>query len=315
VSDGIRLWPATATAHAHEVDLMISAFGAMVWLLTLPVFILMGFFIWRYRRGRTANREHRPNRNIWLETSWSLIPFALTLVFYVWATSLYLKLQRPPDDALTIHVVAKQWMWKFQHPEGAREIDALHVPVGTPVKLVMTSEDVIHSLYLPAFRIKQDVLPGRYTSEWFVADRTGTFQLRCAEFCGANHSVMGGRLVVMPVADFARWVAARSADGGLTPAQRGVVLFESSGCAACHARSRGHVAPRLAGIFGKRTPLADDGEALVDEQYLRDALILPNKQVAAGFRPIMPSYANTFDAAEIDDLVAFLKSNHEGLEQ
>lgn len=315
MNGGILLWPPTASAHAHEVDLLIAAFGAMVWLLTLPVFVLMGFFIWRYRRGRPADREHSPSRNVALETSWALIPFALTLVFYVMATSLYLNLQRAPADALTIHVVAKQWMWKFQHPEGAREINILHVPVGSPVRLVMTSEDVIHSLYLPAFRIKQDVLPGRYTSEWFVADTIGTFPLRCAEFCGADHSVMGGKLVVMPAQAFTRWVAAQSGNGGLTAAQRGQVLFETSGCAACHARPDARVAPRLPGIFGKRVPLADGGEAVVDEQYLRDALLLPNKQVTAGFRPIMPSYANTFDAEEIDDLVAFLKSNHEGLAQ
>jgi cytochrome c oxidase subunit 2 len=315
MNGGIMLWPPTASEHAHEVDLLIAAFGTMVWILTLPVFVLMGFFIWRYRRGRAANRQHSRDRSIWLESSWALIPFVLTLVFYVWATSLYLRLQQAPADALTINVVAKQWMWKFQHPEGAREINVLHVPVGMPIRLVMTSQDVIHSLYLPALRIKQDVVPGRYTSEWFVADTVGTFPLRCAEFCGADHSVMGGKLVVMPAAAFTRWIAARSENGGLTSAQRGQALFETSGCAACHARIGGHVAPRLPGIFGKRVPLADGGEALVDEQYLRDALLLPNKQVAAGFRPIMPSYANTFDAEEIDDLVTFLKSNHEGLDR
>lgn len=308
MSPGFQLWPAAASQHAREVDLLIGSFGAMVWLLSLPVFLLMGFFAWRYRRGRAANRRHRPNRNIWLETSWSAIPFTLTMVFYVWATGLFLDLQHPPANAMTIDVVAKQWMWKFQHPEGAREINDLHVPVGTPVKLVMTSQDVIHSLYLPAMRIKQDVLPGRYTSEWFTADRTGVFPLRCAEFCGADHAVMGGRLVVMSPARFAEWLAAN--DGGaLSPAERGAKLYRESGCAACHDRAANGLAPSLEGLFGTRVQLADGSVRTADEQYLRDSLILPNSAVTAGYRPIMPSYANTFGPDEIAALVAWMKTS------
>lgn len=313
--NGFDLWPVAASHHAHEVDVLIAAFGTLVWLLSLPVFVLTIWFTWRYRRGRKVNRLHAPDRNVWVETSWAAIPFLLIMGFYVWATSLFLDLQHPPADALTINVVAKQWMWKFQHAQGPREINDLHVPAGTPIRLVMTSQDVIHSLYLPNLRIKQDVLPGRYTSEWFTADETGVFPLRCAEFCGTDHSVMGGKLIVMSAGDYAAWLAARTASGGATPEQRGLRLFQTSGCQGCHGEVGGHVAPRLPGIFGKRIPLADGSEAVVDEQYLRDAILLPNKQVAAGFRAIMPTYANTFDADEVNDLVAYLKSNHEGLKQ
>jgi len=300
-------WPPEASAHAREVDLLIGSFGAMVWLLTLPVFILMAAFAIRYRRGREVNREHSGDGNVWLEASWSIIPFLLTIGFFVWATSLFLEIRRVPEGATPIHVVAKQWMWKYEHPEGAREINDLHVPVDTPVVLVMSSEDVIHSLYVPALRIKQDVLPGRYTHLSFVAERAGTYPLRCAEFCGTDHSVMGGRLVVMRREDYARWLASARDGGRETMAQRGAALFRSAGCAACHASRRADLAPPLAGIYGRTVRLADGSSATVDEQYLRDAIVDPNRQIAAGYRPIMPTYAHALAARDIDALVAWLR--------
>ncbi|BBC72777.1 cytochrome b561 [Altererythrobacter sp. B11] len=305
---GFFPWQPAASAYGRQIDLLAAAFGTMVWLLAIPVFVLMAVFAWRYRRTREVNRQNRPNGNVWVEASWSVIPFLMILVFYVWATSLYLDLRQPPEDAVTIDVVAKQWMWKFQHPEGAREINDLHVPVGTPIKLVMTSQDVIHSLYLPALRIKQDVVPGRYSTLWFTADRAGAYPLRCAEFCGADHSVMGGKLIVMEAADFAAWQAAHNGNGALSAAERGARLYRTSGCAGCHDRTQEGLAPALSDIFGRQVVLADGSRTRADEQYLRDAIMLPNKQVVAGFRGIMPSYAASFSAEEVADLVAFLKS-------
>lgn len=306
---GMQIWPPAISAHAHEVDLLIASFGAMVWLLTLPVFVLMTWFAIRYRRTNQVNRQHAPTRNLWVEIGWSAIPFVLTLVFYVWAVILFLDLNRAPAGALEIHVVAKQWMWKFQHPDGAREINNLHVPTGTPVKLIMTSQDVIHSLYVPALRIKQDLVPGRYTSLWFDAEKEGRYPLRCAEFCGTDHSVMGGTLIVMRPDDYTQWLAANK-DGGTdaTLAQTGAKLFRDLGCSGCHGAASSVKAPPLEGIFGRPVGLSDGSAIIADEQYLHDSILLPNKQIAAGYRPIMPTYGNVLDAGQVDALVAYLKS-------
>ncbi len=309
MSGGVTLWPAAASVHARSVDLLIGSFGAMVWLLTIPVFVVMAWFLLRYRRGTQVNRQHPPNGNVWVEASWSIIPFILTLFFYVWATKLFLDVERPPADALAINVIAKQWMWKFEHPEGAREIDELHVPVGTAIRLVMTSQDVIHSLYVPALRIKQDVVPGRYTSLWFNADKAGRYPIRCAEYCGADHSVMGGSLIVMKPGDYAAWLA-RNRDGGMdaTLAARGAQLFRKLGCSGCHGQASTVHAPPLDGLYGHTVGLSDGRTVTADEQYLHDSIMLPNKEVAGGYDPIMPAYGNLLDPSEVNALVAYLKS-------
>jgi cytochrome c oxidase subunit 2 len=309
MSGGIPLWPAQASAHARQVDLLIGSFGAMVWLLTLPVFILCAVYAFRYRRGRAADRRVKESGNVGLELSWSLIPFFLTLFFYVWATRLYFGLEQPPANAEQVDVVAKQWMWKFQHMAGAREINALHVPVGTPVKLVMTSEDVIHSLYVPALRIKQDLVPGRYTQLWFTADRPGRYPLRCAEFCGADHSVMGATLIVQSRGDYATWLAA-ARDGGTTAtlAEQGRRLFAASGCTGCHGAKAAGRAPSLRDIAGRPVMLADGSTVTADDDYLRDAIVAPNKQVVAGYPAIMPTYQRTLTPEQVNAVVAFLKA-------
>jgi len=308
MSIGIELWPPQASEHAAKVDLLIGSFGAMVWLLTLPVFVLMAWFTIRYRRTRDVNRQHPPTRNMWVELSWSIIPFLLVLVFYVWATVLFFDLHRPPPDAITINVVAKQWMWKFQHASGAREIDDLHVPLGRPVRLVMTSEDVIHSLYVPALRVKQDVVPGRYTSLWFNADRAGVYPLRCAEFCGTDHSEMGGRLIVMRPERFAAWLAANRDGGrGETLAAEGAALFRRLGCSGCHGPASAVHAPTLDNIFGRPVALEDGRTLIADEQYLRDSIMLPNKDVVAGYEAIMPTFGNILQPEQVNALVAYLR--------
>jgi cytochrome c oxidase subunit II len=260
----------------------------------------------RYRRGRPADRTHPVNQKVGLEISWALVPFLLILGFYVWATSLYFELNRPPPGALEIDVVAKQWMWKFQHPGGQREIDELHVPVGEPVKLVMASQDVIHSLFIPALRIKQDVVPGRYTTMWFTADTPGIYKLQCAEFCGTDHSVMGGRFVVMDPADYAGWLEESDVDQGL--AARGEVLFRTYGCSGCHGTAATVHAPSLEGLYGSPVPLADGSVVTADEQYIRDSILLPQSQIAAGYPPIMPTFQNVLGEDEVLELVAYLKS-------
>ena len=307
----LSFWPPQASLHAEHVNWLIGSFGLLVAALSVPVFILSAVYLIRFRYGRRADRSQAEKSNVWLETSWAIIPFLMVMGFYVWSTKMFLDQQSPPDDALTINVVAKQWMWKFQHAAGQAEINELHVPAGRAIRLTMTSQDVIHSLYLPALRIKQDVLPGRYTQEWFKATDIGVFPLRCAEYCGTDHSVMGGRLIVQTPAAFARWQARAGADMSL--AQRGRALFDRLGCAGCHGGNaqgqEGAVrAPPLVGLYGRPVPLADSSLVTADDQYIHDSIMLPNKQVAAGYKPIMPPYGNVLDEEQVAQLEAYIRS-------
>ena len=306
MKDFIQLWPGQASAYATHIDLLVGAFTVLIVLLSAPVFVLITVFAVKYRRGRPANRKHPVNNRVGLEISWALVPFFLILIFYYFATAMFFDLHHPPANAMEIDVVAKQWMWKFQHPEGQREIDELHVPVGEPIKVNMTSQDVIHSLYIPALRIKQDVLPGRYTSMWFTADQPGEYRLHCAEFCGTDHSVMGGRFIAMSKADYATWLEKSGVDMSL--AAQGEVLFRTHGCSGCHGPSATVHAPPLENLFGQPVPLEDGSIVTADEQYVRDSILLPQKQIAAGYPHIMPTFQNVLGEDEVLKLVAYIKS-------
>jgi cytochrome c oxidase subunit 2 len=301
-----EFWPARASAYAGHIDLLMWAFTVIVALLAGPVFVLTAWFAVKYRRGQTANREHIISESWPIELSWAAIPFVVVIGFFIYAAWLFFGLQHAPADALTINVVAKQWMWKFQHPEGQHEIDDLHVPAGQPVRLVMTSQDVIHDLYLPALRIKQDVLPGRFTSLWFKADRPGVYRLLCSQFCGLDHSVMGGRFIVMPQADYARWLATSLVAGDL--AAQGKAVYARLGCGGCHDAGSTVRAPALAGLAGASVPLADGRTVIADAKYLRDSIVAPNRDVAAGYAAVMPTYANLIGEDEMVPLIAYLQS-------
>lgn len=302
---GLLPFTPAASAHAAHVDLLIGAFGLLAALLAGPVIVLIFAFAIRYRRGKIATRTRRADRNVALEVSWSLIPFLLIVGFFAIAARMYFTLREPPRQAMAISVVAKQWMWKFQHPEGQAEINRLHVPIGRPVRLTMTSQDVIHSLYIPALRLKQDVLPGRYTELWFTATRPGTYHLFCAEFCGTDHAVMGGGFVAQRPADYARWLA-RGASGGSLAVQGGA-LYARLGCGACHDAGASVRAPALKGLYGSRVTLTDGRELRADDQYLRDAILDPNAHIVAGYRAIMPTYRSVIDEADAIKLVAYLR--------
>jgi len=295
-----------ASAHAAHVDTLIGAFTVLILLLAGPVIVLMFAFGIRYRRGKQVNREHAPNRNVALEVSWTIVPFLLILGFFIVSAKMFFTIHEPPADAMSISVVAKQWMWKFQHPEGQAEIDTLHVPVGQAIKLTMTSQDVIHSLYIPALRLKQDVLPGRYTQLWFTADRPGTYHLFCAEFCGLDHATMGGSFVVLPPAAYARWLAAQASGGSLATA--GGALYRRLGCGACHGSDDTARAPRLTGLYGSTVTLAGGQRVVADDQYLHDAILDPNAQETAGYKPIMPTYRGVIGEEEAMQLVAYIRS-------
>ena len=236
--------------------------------------------------------------------------FASFLVLFAWAGSLYLDIYRGPSDATTINVVGKQWMWKVQHPDGTREINTLHVPVDETIRLRMTSQDVIHSFYVPALRLKRDVLPDAYTDAWFTATEPGEYWLFCAEYCGKDHSRMRGRVVVLEQSDYQSWLSRQ----GESPAPEvaGGRLFRSYGCSGCHIGESTARAPSLAGVYGRTVPLASGGTILADESYLRDSILLPQKHVVAGYAPVMPSYSGQISEGEILQIIAYIKSLEPG---
>jgi cytochrome c oxidase subunit 2 len=303
---GLPFWPHAASAYAAEVDRLALAFTVLIVLLSAPVFFLMIAFAVKYRRGRTADRRHPVNSRIGFEISWAVIPFVAMLVFYVWSTRLYFQQHHAPSNALEIQVVAKQWMWKFQHPGGQREINELHVPVGRPILLTLASQDVIHDLYVPALRLKQDVVPGRYTSLWFNADTVGSYRLQCSQFCGADHAVMGGYLHLLSPSDYARWLEQAGTD--LTLAAQGAELFRTRGCSGCHGNAATVKAPKLEGLFGREVPLSDGSVVTADSQYIRDSILMPHAQVAAGYPDIMPTFQNVLGEDDVLKLVAYIKS-------
>jgi cytochrome c oxidase subunit II len=309
-----------ASNYAGEVDGIFWLLVTISGLVTLLVAGLIVTFSLRYRRGSLARRGPLPE---WLqhdiELGWTSATLFLFLFIFWWAASADLSaLSTPAAGGLEIHVVAKQWMWRIQQPSGAREINEIHVPVETPVRLVMTSEDVIHDLFVPALRIKKDVLPDRYAYLAFTATRTGIYHLTCAEFCGTDHSVMAGRLVIMKPADYARWTAAQPEGDDL--AHQGAALFRSLGCSGCHAKTSSVHAPDLDGVYGHAVHLSDGRMVTADEAYLRDSILLPDKDIVAGFEPIMPSFRGVVGEDELVKLLAYLKSlstahNQQGAQQ
>jgi cytochrome c oxidase subunit 2 len=295
-----------ASRMAGDIDALLLALTLVSALVVGGIMVLIAVFAFRYRRGSAVTRDPAPRRSRVIETLWISVPLLVFLGIFTWAAVLYHDLRTPPDDALSINVVAKQWMWKVQHPGGQREINELHVPLGRPVKLVMTSQDVIHSFFVPAFRVKQDVLPDRYTTLWFQPSRTGEYSLFCAEFCGTGHSRMTGTVTVMDPDVYSRWLADNPGTGSL--AAQGEALFRSHGCSGCHGESATVHAPKLAGIYGRRVPLSDGSQVLVDERYIRDSILLPASEVAAGYAPIMPSFEGQLGQDEILKLVAYIRS-------
>jgi cytochrome c oxidase subunit 2 len=305
--NGVPLWPPTASEQAARVDAIFIGLLVISGAILLLVAGLMLVFCTRYRRGSTAPRGDLPRfirRDV--ELGWTTATLFLALFLFWWAAATQLRAGTPPPNAIEIHVEAKQWMWKVRHPGGAREIDALHIPRGEPVRLIMTSQDVIHSFFVPAFRLKQDVLPGRFTETWFRATETGEYHLFCAEFCGTDHAVMRGTITVMEPGDYARWAAAQPHETDL--AGEGAALFTTLGCSGCHAPASAVHAPRLVGIYGRIVHLADGRTVRADAAYIRDSILQPRRDVVAGYEPIMPSFAGLVNDGEIQRLVAYIQS-------
>jgi cytochrome c oxidase subunit 2 len=303
----MRWLPVAASDMAARVDVLFYSMVALTGLVALGIFALMVYFCVRYRAGSRADRTNPPPRKKWLEIGWVFTPLVIFLGIFVWAAVVYAAFYAgPPGDAMTVFVVGKQWMWKVEHANGRREIDELHLPLGQPVRVVLSTEDVIHSFYVPAFRVKQDAVPGRYTTIRFTPTREGEYWLHCAEYCGTDHARMGGKVVVMPPAAFAEWLEKGNSNASL--AAQGFELFRRLGCSGCHVNSTVH-APDLAGIFGRTVHLADGRTVVADEPYLRDSILLPKRDVVAGYEPIMPSFQGQLDEGQLNALISYLKEN------
>jgi cytochrome c oxidase subunit 2 len=300
------LFPPAASTSAHRVDALFLGWIVVAGIVAVGLFGAMLFCAIKYREGSRADRTPVTLSPHILEWTWTVTPLVIFLAMFCWGTWVYYVNYNAPQDADEIYVVAKQWMWKVQHVGGQREINELHLPLGRPVKLVMTSQDVIHSFFVPAFRMKQDVLPGRYTTEWFEPTQTGEYHLFCAEYCGTNHAAMIGRVVVMTPTNYQAWLAGLHAGPDL--AAQGEAVFRRAGCTGCHGPSATVHAPKLQGIYGKPQPLQGGGFAVADEGYLRDSILLPSKQVVAGYAPVMPSFKGQLGEDELVSLVAYIKS-------
>jgi cytochrome c oxidase subunit 2 len=296
-----------ASSHAQNFDrlfLGLSLFAILIVLLVAG--LIVGFSI-RFRSGSRVTRHkvsHLVHREI--EIGWIAATALAALFFFWWTTSANLQQQAAPAGAMEIHIEAKQWMWKASHPDGARELGTLHVPAGQPVLLYLDSQDVIHSFFVPAFRLKQDVVPGRTATMWFNALVPGRYPLLCAEYCGTGHSRMRGEIVVMEPADFAGWLDSRPEGAGLVAAGR--ALFLAAGCSGCHAPGSAVHAPGLAGLWGRQVPLADGRVVTADAAYIQDSILLPRRDIAAGYAPVMPDFAGLLDEDEVAALVAYIRS-------
>jgi cytochrome c oxidase subunit II len=303
---GTPLFPEQASTMASRVDTLYFFLLGIAAFFTLLIAGLIVYYAWRYRRRAPDEVGGRVEGGLALELTWTIVPFLITIVLFVWGSSVFFAEQRPPDETINVYVVGKQWMWKFQHLDGQREIDELHVPVGRAVKLIMTSEDVIHSFFVPAFRVKADVLPGRYTSIWFQATKPGAYHLFCAEYCGTRHSGMIGQVVVMDPNDYQTWLSGGAAEGSLASA--GEKLFADLACNTCHRPDSQGRGPVLEGLYGKTVTMQNGENVRFDEAYIRESILNPTAKVTAGFQPIMPTFQGLVSEEQLLQLIEYVKS-------
>jgi cytochrome c oxidase subunit 2 len=299
--------PPAASSIAEGVDQLHYFLTAITLFFTVLIFAVIFYFMVRYRRRSPdevpppETEEHLP-----LEIAWTVIPALICVVIFVWASSLYVRNARPPAASSQIYVIGKQWMWHIQHPEGPREINELHVPVGVPVQVTMTSQDVIHDFYIPAFRVKKDVLPGRYSTLWFQPTEIGTYHLYCAQYCGALHSQMIGWVYVMSQSDYAAWLSKQTDNESM--AQLGERLFTQLGCSDCHIAGGTGRGPSLVGLYGKSEKLKSGESRDVNDDLIREAIVNPNSIVLASYPPIMPTYKGQVNEEQVLQLIAYVKS-------
>lgn len=322
----LPLFPEQASTFAGPVDTLYFVLTGLSLLFAVPVAALIIYFAIKYRRGSNADRTGAISESTAIETTWIVVPLFLALGVFGWGARLYVEMYEMPAEGMDVYIVAKQWMWKAQHPTGQREINELHVPVGQPVRLTMISQDVIHSFYVPAFRMKRDVLPGRYTTAWFEATKPGVYRLFCTEYCGTDHAIMGGSVIVMEPHQYQEWLSGRpmgivdvipedQTPGDAAPptmAMAGEALFQNLGCITCHHMDGEGPGPTLVGLLGKTVELEDGETAVADIQYIRDSILDPHAQIVEGYPPIMPTYEGQISEEELLQLVEYIAALDEG---
>ncbi|MGN6410411.1 MAG: cytochrome c oxidase subunit II [Nitrobacter sp.] len=302
----IPFWHSGVSLHGGDVDLLFIGLLIASSLVLGLLFFLLTLFCVRYRASNAVDRGHRITKSWRWEVGWTAASLAGFLVLFVWGAEIYFQIYRTPPDELSVFVVAKQWMWKVQHSGGQSEINALHIPVGRPIRLVMASQDVIHSFFIPAIRLKHDVVPGRYQDLEIEVDKPGHYHLFCAEYCGTEHSGMTGEIVAMGAPDYATWLATQTPANSL--AQEGGALFRELGCSGCHGAGSKIHAPSLNGLYGRPVPLSDGSFVTADDKYIRDSILLPRSQIAAGYQPLMPSFEGKVSEEQLLRLILYIKS-------
>jgi cytochrome c oxidase subunit 2 len=299
------LFPREASTIAPYMDELYVFLLAMTVVGIILVGAIVFTFSIRYRKSVHPVATQIEGSTL-LEATWTIIPLAIFLVTFVWGALLYFRIYNPPVNSMNIYIVGKQWMWKAEHPGGQHEINALHVPTGQPIQLTMISQDVFHSFSIPDFRIKREVIPGRYSTVWFEATTPGTYHLFCTQYCGTNHSAMIGEVTVLTPSDYKKWT--EESTSGMSLAQNGERLFASMGCNACHSGNAAARGPSLAGVYGSKLQLTNGSQVLVNEAYLRDAILNPSQHITAGYAPIMPTYQGQLSEDGLIDLVEYLKT-------
>lgn len=303
----VPLFPEQASTFAWQVDYLYFYLILISVGFTIPIVVVIFFFFIRYREKEKFMTGAEIHGSIALETVWSIIPFVISMTIFLGGAIVYYNQYNPPPDSMEVYVVGKQWMWKFQHSTGHREINELHVPVGRNIKMTMTTEDVLHDVYIPAFRTKADVIPGRYTTLWFNATKPGKYHLYCAEYCGLNHSGMGGYVYVMEQRDFDNWLAGN--ESGQTPVQAGQDLFQNKlGCASCHEGGTSQRGAKLEGIYNHEVKLTNGQTVIANDEYIRNSILNPGSQIVEGYQPIMPTFKGQVTEEQLVALVAYIKS-------
>ncbi|MGA2300919.1 MAG: cytochrome c oxidase subunit II [Candidatus Acidiferrum sp.] len=302
----LPFFPEQASNFAGNVDALFSYILVTAIFFTVLVTLLAVFAAFRYRRKNASDIGAEIHGNTALEIGWTLIPLILALGMFAWGAVIYVNYRTAPKDTLDIYVIGKQWMWKLQQPNGRKEINELHIPVNRNIKLILGSEDVIHDFYVPAFRVKMDVVPGRYNTMWFRPTKVGKYHFFCSQYCGTNHALMGGWVTVMDPAEYAAWLSGESGD--VSPVSAGEKLFTQLACTTCHVPNGTGRGPSLNGVYGAKVLLADGSTVTADEGYIRESILQPKAKIVAGYQPVMPTFQGLVTEEQILNLTAYIKS-------
>jgi cytochrome c oxidase subunit 2 len=306
MSTAFHLLPPSASSISPEVDLLYLFLVAVSAFFGVLIAGMVIFFAIKYGRKHPDDVGAPIHGSLVLELTWTIIPFAIAMVIFVWGADLFFRLARPPRDAMEVFAVGKQWMWKVQHPEGVREINTLHVPIDRNVRVTLGSEDVIHDFYVPAFRVKMDAVPGKLSTLWFRATKPGTYHLFCAEYCGTNHSAMIGEVIAMEPQDYETWLGGGAATA--SPAVAGEKLFNDFACSTCHKSDGSGRGPVLNGLPGSTVALADGSSVVADDNYLHESIVMSVAKVVRGYQPIMPVFQGQVSEEQVMQLIAYIKS-------